>query len=260
MVSSDNIGPRHSHFRLFTVILTVLGSLGAAGAAVATAAIVVNKYKEKVDLLENALSAVSSRISGLEQREPSEINTATGRDGRNVELRANSTDIEWRHQGDASWKRLVSLESLRGPKGAKGDDGVAASFSTADIDRFDALISQRVSEKIAEIAKFSATPVSPSVSDAFDTSGCIPAESLRGKTTFVLQKGMEFCAEDGRVLFRVADISKYGKVYFSNPGRNDGVCAFEKKCTFSSINATYIFERKATDENGVKALFRLSED
>jgi hypothetical protein len=43
-----------------------------------------------------------------------------GDDGKQVELRANGTAIQWRYVGDPTWIDLVLLASLKGDKGDKG--------------------------------------------------------------------------------------------------------------------------------------------
>lgn len=46
-----------------------------------------------------------------------------GTNGKQVELRKGSTDIQWRYVGDASWTNLVALTEITGPAGANGEDG-----------------------------------------------------------------------------------------------------------------------------------------
>lgn len=46
-----------------------------------------------------------------------------GEDGREVELRAGSTHIQWRYQGESTWRDLIALSALKGEKGDKGDQG-----------------------------------------------------------------------------------------------------------------------------------------
>ncbi len=46
-----------------------------------------------------------------------------GADGREVELQANATHIQWRYVGDVSWIDLIALSLLVGPAGADGADG-----------------------------------------------------------------------------------------------------------------------------------------
>lgn len=53
-----------------------------------------------------------------------------GDNGKSVELRRGDTQLQWRLQGDAQWIDLVSLEDLRGPKGDKGDAGADAVGAT----------------------------------------------------------------------------------------------------------------------------------
>ncbi|MDH4993053.1 hypothetical protein QEZ48_19750 [Aquamicrobium lusatiense] len=44
-------------------------------------------------------------------------------DGKNVELRSTSSAVEWRNEGDDSWRVLVPISELTGPEGPKGDKG-----------------------------------------------------------------------------------------------------------------------------------------
>ena len=48
---------------------------------------------------------------------------AAGADGREVEIRATSTYIQWRYAGETSWNNLVALSSLKGATGADGAPG-----------------------------------------------------------------------------------------------------------------------------------------
>lgn len=46
-----------------------------------------------------------------------------GKDGREIELRIYAGYIQWHYIGDVSWKNLISLDELRGPKGDEGSEG-----------------------------------------------------------------------------------------------------------------------------------------
>lgn len=46
-----------------------------------------------------------------------------GVDGKNIELTASHTAIQWRNVGDSTWNTLVDLSLLKGSKGDKGDKG-----------------------------------------------------------------------------------------------------------------------------------------
>lgn len=50
-----------------------------------------------------------------------------GADGREVELQANGTHIQWRYVGEVSWTNLVTLESLKGDTGSTGATGAQGS-------------------------------------------------------------------------------------------------------------------------------------
>ncbi len=43
-----------------------------------------------------------------------------GEDGETVDLRKTKTHIQWKHENDKSWKNLVSLAEIKGPKGDSG--------------------------------------------------------------------------------------------------------------------------------------------
>ena len=65
------------------------------------------------------------------------VTDQTGGDGREVELQANSTHIQWRYVGDAAWINLVPLSSLvgpAGPAGAAGATGPAGATGAAGAD------------------------------------------------------------------------------------------------------------------------------
>jgi hypothetical protein len=55
---------------------------------------------------------------------------ADGEDGREVELQAGVTHIQWRYVGDASWIDLVSLASLKGEQGIQGEQGEQGESGT----------------------------------------------------------------------------------------------------------------------------------
>ena len=57
---------------------------------------------------------------------------ADGDDGREVQLQATGTHIQWRYVGDATWNNLVSLATITGPQGAAGADGAAGANGPAN--------------------------------------------------------------------------------------------------------------------------------
>ena len=52
---------------------------------------------------------------------------AAGADGREVEIQATSTYIQWRYAGETTWNSLVALSSLKGADGAAGAPGSAGA-------------------------------------------------------------------------------------------------------------------------------------
>lgn len=46
-----------------------------------------------------------------------------GVDGKTVSLRKSGGWLEWQHEGDNSWQRLVSLDEIKGYKGDRGEPG-----------------------------------------------------------------------------------------------------------------------------------------
>lgn len=53
--------------------------------------------------------------------------TGTGTDGKSVEIQTTSTEIQWRLIGDTTWKRIATLDSLKGAAGATGPQGPAGN-------------------------------------------------------------------------------------------------------------------------------------
>ncbi|MBY5487118.1 hypothetical protein E0H36_25845 [Rhizobium leguminosarum bv. viciae] len=67
--------------------------------------------------------------------------------------------------------------------------------------------------------------------EIFKAGGCIPLQEIKGAEIIVLKVGNEYC--DG-----------------------DGACGLEKICNIN--DEKYIYERRASDENGALAMFRIS--
>lgn len=76
-----------------------------------------------------AVSAILAQGNGIELTHnvgPGTItitSTATGADGRDIELQNNGTHIQWRYVGSGSWTNLVALASITGAQGAAGEPG-----------------------------------------------------------------------------------------------------------------------------------------
>ena len=95
-------------------------STGAAGSS----AQVTNSGTESAAVLNFVIPRGADGAAGADGA-PGVAGTpgAAGADGREVEIRATSTYIQWRYAGDAKWNNLVALSSLKGTDGAAGADG-----------------------------------------------------------------------------------------------------------------------------------------
>ena len=66
----------------------------------------------------------TGNISGLMGQDGQDGQDGTnGTDGREVQFQTNGTHIQWRYQGETTWKNLVALDSLKGENGQDGADG-----------------------------------------------------------------------------------------------------------------------------------------
>src|SRR5690606_1655409 len=55
-----------------------------------------------------------------------------GEDGREVELRKGETHVQWRYEGESSWRDLVALADLKGEKGDPGEIPDVEDFLTVE--------------------------------------------------------------------------------------------------------------------------------
>lgn len=79
---------------------------------------------EEVTSLTNVSSLPGIQQSGATQKLVRvALEVLKGVDGKNIELTASQTAIQWRYVGDTSWNTLVDLSLLKGPKGDTGDTG-----------------------------------------------------------------------------------------------------------------------------------------
>lgn len=79
---------------------------------------------EEVSSLANVTSLPGIQTSGATSKLVRvALSVLQGLDGRDVELSASQTAIQWRYVGESAWKTLVELSLLKGEKGDKGDKG-----------------------------------------------------------------------------------------------------------------------------------------
>lgn len=77
------------------------------------------------DVIDSLNSAITSKASiesvNLLSERVSELENNS--DGRQIELRASTTHIQWKYINETNWTDLIALSELKGEKGDKGDTG-----------------------------------------------------------------------------------------------------------------------------------------
>ena len=101
-------------------------------------------------IIDDNTNEIFVDVDALEQ----ELEMVAGKDGREVELGSNDTDLLWRYVGDPGWERLISKAEITGPQGEKGEPGEAANldaYSTTE------QMNQAIGNAIAALADTYAT-------------------------------------------------------------------------------------------------------
>ena len=101
-------------------------------------------------IIDDSTNEIFVDVDALEQ----ELEMVAGKDGREVELGSNDTDLLWRYVGDPEWNTLISKAEITGPQGEKGEPGEAANldaYSTTE------QMNQAIGNAIAALADVYAT-------------------------------------------------------------------------------------------------------
>ena len=101
-------------------------------------------------IIDDSTNEIFVDVDALEQ----ELEMVAGKDGREVELGSNDTDLLWRYVGDPEWNPLISKAEITGPQGEKGEPGEAANldaYSTTE------QMNQAIGNAIAALADVYAT-------------------------------------------------------------------------------------------------------
>ena len=101
-------------------------------------------------VIDDSTNEIFVDVDALEQ----ELEMVAGKDGREVELGSNDTDLLWRYVGDPGWNTLISKAEITGPQGEKGEPGEAANldaYSTTE------QMNQAIGNAIAALADVYAT-------------------------------------------------------------------------------------------------------
>ena len=101
-------------------------------------------------IIDDSTNEIFVDVDALEQ----ELEMVAGKDGREVELGSDDTDLLWRYVGDPGWEKLISKAEITGPQGEKGEPGEAANldaYSTTE------QMNQAIGSAIAALADVYAT-------------------------------------------------------------------------------------------------------
>ena len=103
-------------------------------------------------IIDDDTNEIFVDVDALEQ----ELEMVAGKDGREVELGSDDTDLLWRYVGesDSDWNVLISKSEITGPQGEKGEPGDAANldaYSTTE------QMNQAIGNAIAALADVYAT-------------------------------------------------------------------------------------------------------
>ncbi|MDC9834357.1 hypothetical protein [Rhizobium binxianense] len=232
-----------SGFHRFTGFFNSFGGILTALAAVAGGAIVVNSYREKVDQAQVAVELLTKQVTDLQSTINRLANTPDGKPGP---------------QGPKGDPGDAGPQGPRGERGLQGEQGPAGQIDVAQVRP---MIDQLVTQKFASMPQNtpSAAAAVATVPDIFNSSACIPIDSIRNLDVLTLRSGNEFCDRTTRLIFRVSRIRENdGRIFFETPGKGSGYCSLEGKCTLNDIGKTYVYERRGHDEDGEIALLRIA--
>jgi hypothetical protein len=76
-----------------------------------------------IQILNGKARLVIPSRGGIAAIGGSQVPSAFGEDGREVQLQKSATHIQWRYEGEAAWTNLVALSELEGEPGAQGETG-----------------------------------------------------------------------------------------------------------------------------------------
>lgn len=114
----------HIHRILAGFLVLCIGAAGLAQTFPAPAYTAVTAHPTGVlrtpaNFWTASAAAINAALGGAGVGAPGE----DGADGREVELRATATHVQWRYVGTGTWNDLVALADLKGEDGAAGATG-----------------------------------------------------------------------------------------------------------------------------------------
>ena len=104
-------------------------------------------------IIDDNTNEIFVDVDALEQ----ELEMIAGKDGREVELGSNDTDLLWRYVGDPEWNILISKAEITGPQGPQGEKGEPGDAANLDAYSTTEQMNQAIGNAIAALADVYAT-------------------------------------------------------------------------------------------------------
>ena len=104
-------------------------------------------------IIDDSTNEIFVDVDALEQ----ELEMVAGKDGREVELGSNDTDLLWRYVGDPEWNTLISKAEITGPQGPQGEKGEPGDAANLDAYSTTEQMNQAIGNAIAALADVYAT-------------------------------------------------------------------------------------------------------
>ncbi|MGV1867952.1 MULTISPECIES: hypothetical protein [unclassified Rhizobium] len=168
-------------------------------------------------------------------------------------------------KGDVGDPGPQGPRGLLGPQGETGPSGNSSStMSEAAIkDVVNTLVAQKLAAMPQVPSSSSGGSANASIaSNPFDTTDCVPWESIKSMQVLTLKKNDTVCAADGRLMGTVVALAKAGFdgsfIQTTAPGdRDKASCRLNETCRLPMLNnQSYVFERAALDAKPPVAMFR----
>ena len=104
-------------------------------------------------IIDDNTNEIFVDVDALEQ----ELEMIAGKDGREVELGSDDTDLLWRYVGDPEWNILISKAEITGPQGPQGEKGEPGDAANLDAYSTTEQMNQAIGNAIAALADVYAT-------------------------------------------------------------------------------------------------------
>ena len=104
-------------------------------------------------IIDDNTNEIFVDVDALEQ----ELEMVAGKDGREVELGSDDTDLLWRYVGENDWNILISKADITGPQGPQGEKGEPGDAANLDAYSTTEQMNQAIGNAIAALVDVYAT-------------------------------------------------------------------------------------------------------